>query len=199
MSKISNHLNSVYDSLGKRQKKTAKQLMTGQVLQANEDGFTDVCTYAEAARIAGISMGALYGYVKSGAVRRVHMPGRAYAVGVNIEDVRKLIVDLGTTADLTTAAKKLGCSYQSAHALVVVGRLAAKKIEGCERIRVTLDSIEDEIKYRGGRTDRELAVATRAANSKAARRPTDEMIEELAAGLRRQLEARREKMRRKNI
>jgi hypothetical protein len=191
MSKISKHLNSVYDSLGKRQKRNMKESMNGQVLQANEDGFTDVCTMQEAARLAGLSYGQLYGYVKAGVVRRVMLPGRTFAVGVNIEDVRKLIVSLGTTVDLSTAARKLGVKYITASSLLDRGRLAAAKVEGCGRKRVTIESLQKEIEYRGGKSGPALAAAVRRDNRN--ERPTDELIEALAAGLRKQLEERRAK------
>lgn len=193
MSKISNQLNSVYDSLGKRQRRRVKEhnIMDGQVLQANEDGFTDVCTMQEAARLAGLSYAQLYGYVKAGVVRRVMLPGRTYAVGVNIEDVRKLVVSLGTTIDLSAAAKKLGIEYNAASVLLSKGRLAAAKVDGYGRKRVTIESLEKEIEFRGGRRGPALAAAIRHNNKN--ERPADELIEALAAGLRKQLEERRAK------
>lgn len=196
MSKISKHLNNVYDSLGKRQKRNMKEAMNGQVLQANEDGFTDVCTMKEAARLAGLSYAQLYGYVKAGVVRRVILPGRTYAIGVNIEDVRRLIVDLGTTVDLSTAARKLGVKYITASNLLDQGRLAAATVEGCGRKRVTIESLQKEIEYRGGKSGHMLAAATRRDNRN--ERPTDELIEALAAGLRKQLEERRAKREQEN-
>lgn len=195
MSKISKHLNSVYDSLGKRQKRNMKESMNGQVLQANEDGFTDVCTMQEAARLAGLSYAQLYGYVKAGVVRRVMLPGRTYAVGVNIEDVRKLVVSLGTTIDLSEAAKRLGVAYNAASVLLSKGRLAAAKVDGYGRKRVTIESLEREIEFRGGKRGPALAAAVRHNNNE---RPADELIEALAAGLRKQLEERRAKREQEN-
>jgi hypothetical protein len=195
MSKISKHLNSVYDSLGKRQKRNMKESMNGQVLQANEDGFTDVCTMQEAARLAGLSYAQLYGYVKAGVVRRVMLPGRTYAVGVNIEDVRKLVVSLGTTIDLSEAAKRLGVAYNAASVLLSKGRLAAAKVDGYGRKRVTIESLEREIEFRGGKRGPALAAAIRHNKNE---RPADELIEALAAGLRKQLEERRAKREQEN-
>jgi len=195
MSKISKHLNSVYDSLGKRQKRNMKESMNGQVLQANEDGFTDVCTMQEAARLAGLSYAQLYGYVKAGVVRRVMLPGRTYAVGVNIEDVRKLVVSLGTTIDLSEAAKRLGVAYNAASVLLSKGRLAAAKVDGYGRKRVTIESLEREIEFRGGKRGPALAAAVRHNKNE---RPADELIEALAAGLRKQLEERRAKREQEN-
>ena len=191
MSKISKQLNSVYDNLGKSQRRKVKEnnLMNGQVLQANEDGFTDVCTMQEAARLAGLSYAQLYGYVKAGVVRRVMLPGRTYAVGVNIEDVRKLVVSLGTTIDLSAAAKRLGVEYNAASVLLSKGRLAAAKVDGYGRKRVTIESLEREIEFRGGKRGPTLAAATRHNNKN--ERPADELIEALAASLRKQLEERR--------
>lgn len=189
MSKISKHLNQSYDSLGSRQRHKIKPLMDGQVLQANEDGFTDVCTCSEAARLAGISVCQMNRFVQSGRVRRVYLPGRTYAIGVNIEDVRKLIIDIGTTVDVSTAARRIGCDYRTASRLVGSGRLAAVKVEGCQRRRVTIESVNREIEFRGGRSGHEVAAAVRRDESK--NRPADEVIEALAAGLRKQLEERR--------
>lgn len=197
MSKISKQLNSVYDNLGKRQRRKVKEnnLMNGQVLQANEDGFTDVCTMQEAARLAGLSYAQLYGYVKAGVVRRVMLPGRTYAVGVNIEDVRKLVVSLGTTIDLSEAAKRLGVAYNAASVLLSKGRLAAAKVDGYGRKRVTIESLEREIEFRGGKRGPALAAAVRHNKNE---RPADELIEALAAGLRKQLEERRAKREQEN-
>lgn len=193
MSKISTHLNESYDSLSKRQKKKIAPIMSGQVIQANIDGFTDVVTMQEAARFAGISDSTLYGFVKAGTIRRVHIPGRTYAIGLNLEDVRKLVVSLGTTIPLSDAAKELNVPYITAHGLVKQGRLAASKVDGTQRIRVTMESLAKEIEFRAGKTKQEIATAARMATLRDKNRPDLESVELLAKGLKKKLDERRNK------
>jgi len=191
MSKISDKLNENYDTLGNRKKKSVSSMMNGQVLQANSDGFTDVATVAEAARFAGLSEDQMRGYIKAGTVRRVRLPYRTYAIGVNVEDVRKLIVSLGTTISLPDAAKKLGVPYITAHGLISQGRLAAATIDGNQRIRVTMESLQNEIEFRKGRTSAEVASAARMATLRDKKRPNWAAVELLAGELKKKLDERR--------
>lgn len=195
MSKISKHLNEVFDSLGTRKRKGVLHMMDGQVIQANNDGFTDVMTYVEAARIAGVTIGILQGYIRAGVIRRVMLPGRTHAVGLNVEDVRKLIVSLGTTVTTSEAATMLGCTQARVYWLISHGRLVESKIAGNSRRRVTVTSLADEMNLRGFKWPITVGFNSLDAKIEEQRkgRPDDDLVRALAENIRTRLEIRRMK------